>query len=69
MDYAFSFIVSYGGLRREEDYPYMMEEGTCEMPKAIQKIDPINLTILIIINYFKPASDHLIKWIPPVPFF
>uniref|UniRef100_A0A7N0UXB0 Cysteine protease n=1 Tax=Kalanchoe fedtschenkoi TaxID=63787 RepID=A0A7N0UXB0_KALFE len=29
MDYAFSFIVSNGGLRKEDDYPYLMEEGTC----------------------------------------
>ncbi|GKV35123.1 hypothetical protein SLEP1_g43436 [Rubroshorea leprosula] len=33
MDYAFSFIVSNGGLRKEEDYPYIMEEGTCELTK------------------------------------
>ncbi|KAJ7958007.1 Cysteine proteinase [Quillaja saponaria] len=30
MDCAFSFIVSNGGLHKEEEYPYM-EEGTCEM--------------------------------------
>lgn len=30
MDYAFAYIVSTGGLRKEDDYPYMMEEGTCE---------------------------------------
>lgn len=30
MDYAFDFIVSNGGLRTEDDYPYLMEEGTCE---------------------------------------
>ncbi|KAJ8762115.1 hypothetical protein K2173_007265 [Erythroxylum novogranatense] len=33
MDYAFAFIVSNGGLHKEEDYPYIMEEGTCEMRK------------------------------------
>ncbi|GLT35276.1 hypothetical protein SLA2020_097430 [Shorea laevis] len=33
MDYAFSFIVSRGGLHKEEDYPYIMEQGTCEMRK------------------------------------
>ncbi|RWV90629.1 hypothetical protein GW17_00047149 [Ensete ventricosum] len=30
MDYAFSFIASTGGLHTEGDYPYLMEEGTCE---------------------------------------
>lgn len=30
MDYAFSFVVSNGGLHKEEDYPYLMKEGTCE---------------------------------------
>ncbi|KAF3949856.1 hypothetical protein CMV_024319 [Castanea mollissima] len=30
MDYAFQFIVSNGGLHKEEDYPYLMEEGSCE---------------------------------------
>ncbi|KAG6779894.1 hypothetical protein NC652_012017 [Populus alba x Populus x berolinensis] len=30
MDYAFKFIVNNGGLHEEEDYPYLMEEGTCD---------------------------------------
>ncbi|XP_057794729.1 cysteine protease XCP2-like [Salvia miltiorrhiza] len=30
MDYAFSFIVSNNGLHKEDDYPYLMEEGTCQ---------------------------------------
>lgn len=30
MDYAFSFIVSNGGLHKEEDYPYLEVESTCE---------------------------------------
>lgn len=34
MDYAFSFIVSNGGLHKEEDYPYLMEESTCENKKV-----------------------------------
>ncbi|KAK4771090.1 hypothetical protein SAY87_031622 [Trapa incisa] len=33
MDYAFSYIISNGGLRKEDDYPYIMEEGTCELTK------------------------------------
>lgn len=30
MDYAFEFIANNGGLHKEDDYPYLMEEGTCE---------------------------------------
>ncbi|EEF52907.1 cysteine protease, putative [Ricinus communis] len=33
MDYAFAYIVANGGLHKEEDYPYIMEEGTCDMRK------------------------------------
>ncbi|CAN0924289.1 Cysteine protease XCP2 [Linum grandiflorum] len=35
MDYAFAYIASNGGLHKEEDYPYIMEEGTCEMTKDV----------------------------------
>ncbi|KAJ8645245.1 hypothetical protein MRB53_006993 [Persea americana] len=34
MDYAFTFIVANGGLHTEQDYPYLMEEGTCEEKKG-----------------------------------
>lgn len=34
MDYAFSFIVSSGGLHKEEDYPYLEEESTCDNKKV-----------------------------------
>ncbi|XP_057973675.1 cysteine protease XCP2-like [Malania oleifera] len=33
MDYAFSFIINNGGLRKEKDYPYVMEEGNCVTKK------------------------------------
>ncbi|XP_023529748.1 cysteine protease XCP1-like [Cucurbita pepo subsp. pepo] len=29
MDYAFQYIMSNSGLRKEDDYPYLMEEGKC----------------------------------------
>ncbi|XAR64282.1 Chymopapain [Bertholletia excelsa] len=29
MDYAFQYIINSGGLHKEDDYPYLMEEGTC----------------------------------------
>lgn len=34
MDYAFEFIVKNGGLHKEKDYPYLMEQGTCEENKV-----------------------------------
>lgn len=37
MDYAFKYIVASGGLHKEEDYPYLMEEGTCEDKKVSRK--------------------------------
>ncbi|KAF8409888.1 hypothetical protein HHK36_002406 [Tetracentron sinense] len=42
MDYAFSFIVSNGGLHKEDDYPYHMEEGTCAKEKEIQEVVTIS---------------------------
>ncbi|KAH9759730.1 cysteine protease XCP2 [Citrus sinensis] len=42
MDYAFQYIVSTGGLHKEEDYPYIMEEGTCEMTKGESEVVTIN---------------------------
>lgn len=35
MDYAFEFIIANGGLHKEEEYPYIMEEGTCEESRVI----------------------------------
>ncbi|KAG5044705.1 hypothetical protein JHK82_014085 [Glycine max] len=42
MDYAFSFIVENDGLHKEEDYPYIMEEGTCEMAKEETEVVTIS---------------------------
>ncbi|KAJ4730613.1 hypothetical protein LUZ62_030334 [Rhynchospora pubera] len=42
MDYAFAFIIGNGGLQREEEYPYLMEEGVCEQPKKHLKAVTIN---------------------------
>ncbi|KAH0918259.1 hypothetical protein HID58_025919 [Brassica napus] len=42
MDYAFDYIVKNGGLRKEEDYPYSMEEGTCETQKDESEMVTIN---------------------------
>ncbi|KAJ6897346.1 hypothetical protein NC651_023267 [Populus alba x Populus x berolinensis] len=42
MDYAFEFIVSNGGLHKEEDYPYLMEEGTCDVKK--EEMEAVTIT-------------------------
>ncbi|KAF6174153.1 hypothetical protein GIB67_033685 [Kingdonia uniflora] len=42
MDYAFSFIASNGGLHMEDDYPYLMEEGTCEEKREELGVVTIN---------------------------
>ncbi|WOG97694.1 hypothetical protein DCAR_0417035 [Daucus carota subsp. sativus] len=42
MDYAFSFIVSNGGLHKEDDYPYTMEEGTCDEKKDESQVVTIS---------------------------
>lgn len=34
MDNAFRFIVDNNGLHKEDDYPYIMEEGSCEAKKV-----------------------------------
>ncbi|KAL5713738.1 Cysteine protease xcp1 [Ranunculus cassubicifolius] len=38
MDYAFQFIMANGGLHQEDDYPYLMEEGTCEQKKEESQV-------------------------------
>ncbi|XP_020090889.1 cysteine protease XCP1-like [Ananas comosus] len=38
MDYAFAFIIANGGVHAEDDYPYLMEEGTCEEKRSRVKV-------------------------------
>ncbi|KAL0322813.1 UNVERIFIED_CONTAM: Cysteine protease XCP2 [Sesamum angustifolium] len=42
MDYAFAYIVSKGGIHKEEDYPYLMEEGTCEENRGESEVVTIS---------------------------
>ncbi|XP_052201897.1 cysteine protease XCP1 [Diospyros lotus] len=42
MDYAFQYIIANGGLHKEEDYPYAMEEGTCDERKGISDVVTIS---------------------------
>ncbi|KAG9456655.1 hypothetical protein H6P81_001163 [Aristolochia fimbriata] len=50
MDYAFSFIVSNGGLHTEQEYPYLMEEGLCE--------DKKDLDVVTISGYEDVPENH-----------
>ena len=45
MDYAFEFIISNGGLHKEDDYPYIMEEGTCAEKKVKHIFSDQNLAV------------------------
>lgn len=65
MDYAFAFIISNGGLRKEEDYPYVMEEGTCG-EKKVNKVSTRSYTmegfiihLLIIILFYFCSSGRI----------
>ncbi|XP_010526865.1 PREDICTED: cysteine protease XCP1 [Tarenaya hassleriana] len=42
MDYAFEYIISSGGLHKEDDYPYLMEEGTCQEQKEDMELVTIS---------------------------
>ncbi|KAL7583407.1 cysteine protease XCP1 [Lactuca sativa] len=37
MDYAFTYIMRNGGLHKEEEYPYIMSEGTCDDKKDVSE--------------------------------
>ncbi|KAL5562313.1 hypothetical protein UlMin_032060 [Ulmus minor] len=42
MDYAFEYIKNSGGLHKEDDYPYLMEEGKCEEKKGETEVVTIS---------------------------
>ncbi|KAF1002049.1 cysteine protease XCP2-like [Apium graveolens] len=42
MEHAFTYIMTHGGLHKEEDYPYIMKEGTCDENKDETEVVTIN---------------------------
>ncbi|KAL1810912.1 hypothetical protein ACET3Z_020977 [Daucus carota] len=42
MEHAFTYIMTHGGLRKEEDYPYVMKEETCKEKKEQTELVSIN---------------------------
>lgn len=42
MDYAFQYIIGNNGLHKEDDYPYLMEEGTCDSSKDVNEVITID---------------------------
>ncbi|KAI8549079.1 hypothetical protein RHMOL_Rhmol07G0323200 [Rhododendron molle] len=42
MDYAFEYIMANKGLHKEDDYPYIMEEGTCGERKEASEVVTIS---------------------------
>lgn len=56
MDYAFEFIVSNGGLHKEEDYPYLMKESTCD-EKKVKKIFKMETSALTQIFWLKKTTQ------------
>lgn len=42
MDYAFQYIMGNNGLHKEDDYPYLMEEGTCDNKKDVNEVVTID---------------------------
>jgi len=42
MDYAFEYIMANEGLHKEDDYPYLMEEGTCSERKEQSEVVTIS---------------------------
>lgn len=56
MDYAFQYIISTGGLHKEDDYPYLMEEGICQEQKVTKKTHESQLTMIH--QLIKRHSNH-----------
>ncbi|KAF8705761.1 hypothetical protein HU200_030964 [Digitaria exilis] len=51
MDNAFSYIAHNGGLRTEEAYPYLMEEGSCHHRRRSEEEDDDEQVVVTISGY------------------
>ncbi|CAO2209613.1 unnamed protein product [Urochloa humidicola] len=58
MDNAFSYIAHTGGLRTEEAYPYLMEEGTCQRRSESEKKEEEEEVVVVTISGYEDVPRN-----------